>query len=348
MDKLDPQLAKDLKREDLRYTSDSKPGYFRQRIGKKFVYYDTDGNKIRTKKILERIESLKIPPAWRDVWICAQVNGHLQATGLDDRKRKQYIYHPDWLKISQENKFSRMIDFGLNLPRVRDKINYDIRQKGLDKRKLLATIVWLLERTFLRIGNEEYTKENKSFGLTTLRNRHAKVRGDEITFRFRGKSGVENIVEVSNPTVAKTIKQCIELPGYELFQFIDDDNNRHVIDSADVNEFLKEVTGSDFTAKDFRTWGATNLSADKLYKFGLEPDKKIREKNIKDTVKEVAEHLNNTVAVCRSYYIHPTVIHTYTKEFLVPHFDSYSKSKAKKKGLSWDEYALIKLLEKYD
>lgn len=348
MDNLDPKLAKDLKREDLRYTTDSKPGFFRQKIGKGFQYYDLDGDKIKDKKILERIDSLAIPPAWKEVWVCAQNNGHLQATGIDDRRRKQYIYHPDWLKISQENKFSKMIDFGLNLPNVREKINYDIHQKGLDKKKILATIVWLLERTFVRIGNEEYTRDNKSFGLTTLRNRHAKVKGDAITFKFRGKSGVENIIEVSNPTVAKTIKQCIELPGYELFQFIDEDNNRHVIDSSDVNAFLKDVTGSDFTAKDFRTWGATNLSAGKLYKFGITDDEKIKIKNIKDTVKEVAKHLNNTVAVCRSYYIHPTVINTYTKEFLVPHFNGYAKTKSKRKGLSWDEYALVKLLEKYD
>lgn len=350
----DPDLLKDLKREDLVYTSDDKPGYFRQKampagrqVGKKFNYYDTDGKRITEKNVIARINKLAIPPAWRDVWISPRTSGHLQATGIDDRKRKQYIYHPDWVKISQENKFEKMIDFAASLPKIRDRISYSLREKDLDKSKILATVIWLLDKTFVRVGNEEYSRENKSFGLTTLRNRHAKVRGDEITFKFRGKSGVENIIEVSNPTVAKTIKRCIELPGFELFQFIDDEGNRHVIDSADVNEFLKDLTRDNFTAKDFRTWGATNLSAKHLHEAGNADDEKSVKENIITTVKHVATHLNNTVSVCRSYYIHPTVLTTYAKKVLVPHFDGYSKDGTKKEGLSWREYALVKLLEKY-
>lgn len=340
-----PQLQTEIKKEGLRFITDGKPGFMRQKIGKGFVYYDIEGKRIRDKTVIKRIEKLGIPPAWKNVWICASENGYLQAIGWDERKRKQYIYHPDWIKISQENKFGRLVDFGLSLPTIRSKIDYELHQKDLDKERILATVVWLLERTFIRIGNEEYSRENESFGLTTLRNRHAKVRGDEVTFHFRGKSGVENIIEVSNPTVAKTIKKCIELPGYELFQFIDDEGNRHVIDSADVNEFLKEVTKDDFSAKDFRTWGATNLSARHLYKLGHAEDKKTIRENIVSTIKEVAHHLNNTVSVCRNYYIHPQVLKAYVKKTLVPHFASFEKTKRSLKGLSWNETALINLLQ---
>jgi len=317
----------------------------RQKNGKSFTYYDTEGTRIKDKTVIERIEGLGIPPAWKNVWICAAENGYLQATGTDDRKRKQYIYHPDWVKTMQENKFSRLVDFGLSLPIIRSKIDYDLHQKDLDKKRILATVVWLLEKTFIRIGNEEYAKDNESFGLTTLRNRHAKVKGDQISFKFRGKSGVENIIEITNPTIAKTIRKCIELPGYELFQFIDDEGNRHVIDSADVNAFLKEVTKNEFTAKDFRTWGATNLSARNLYRLGESEDEKTLKQNIVDTVKAVAKELNNTVSVCRNYYIHPQVIKSYAKKTLVPHFANFERTRKNIKGLSWNETALIKLLQ---
>ncbi len=338
-------LKKELKKEGLRYITDTKPGFMRQKI-ESFAYYDEDGKRIRNKQVLERIEKLAIPPAWKNVWICASDAGYLQATGNDERKRKQYIYHPDWVKATQENKFSRLVDFGLSLPIIRSKIDYDLHQPDMDKKRVLATVVWLLERTFIRIGNEEYAKENNSFGLTTLHNRHAKVKGDEITFRFRGKSGVENIIEVTNPTIAKTIRKCIELPGYELFQFIDDEGNRHVIDSADVNKFLKEVTKNEFTAKDFRTWGATNLSARHLYKLGEAEDEKTIKQNLVATVKEVASALNNTANVCKNYYIHPDIPKAYIKKILIPHFASFEKTKKSLKGLSWNESALIKLLQK--
>ncbi|MEX2007625.1 MAG: DNA topoisomerase IB [Candidatus Levyibacteriota bacterium] len=350
MSPLDTQeLKSELKKEGLRYITDEKPGFMRQHPpaggGKGFVYYDTDGKKIKDKAVTTRIEKLAIPPAWQAVWICPAENGYLQATGLDDKRRKQYIYHPQWIEITQENKFARLVDFGLSLPTIRSRIDYDLHQPDMDKGRVLATVVWLLERTFIRIGNDEYARENESFGLTTLRNRHAKVRGDAITFKFKGKSGVENIIEVTNPTIAKTIRKCIELPGYELFQFIDDEGNRHVIDSADVNEFLKEVTKSEFTAKDFRTWGATNLSARNLYKLGHADDEKTIKQNIISTVKEVAQHLNNTVSVCRNYYIHPQVPVSYAKKILVPHFAGFERTKKSIKGLSWNETALIKLLK---
>lgn len=346
MDNLDETLIHELKKESLRYVSDSTPGYFRQKNRNVFTYYDTKGNKITNKKTLERILNLAIPPAWKDVWISPIANGHLQATGIDEKGRKQYRYHDDWIKIAQESKFSKMIDFGMALPRIRSKVAYDIKLNSLDKRKIIATIVWLLEHTFIRVGNEEYTRENNSFGLTTLRNRHAKVRGNEIIFRFRGKSGVENIIEVTNPTIVKTLKECIELPGYELFQYIDDNNNRHIIDSQDVNDFLKEITSDEFTAKDFRTWGATNLTSRILYQLGEASSKKDIAVNVRNTVKKVAEHLNNTVSVCKNYYIHPTVIKTYSRNILIPHFSTH-KNKKIVSGLTWNESALVELLKKY-
>lgn len=342
---LDPKIKKQLKKEDLRYVSDQIPGFFRQKLGEQFRYYNLDGKKIMDKKTLERIDNLAIPPAWRDVWISPVKNGHLQTTGIDDKSRKQYIYHSDWIKITQTNKFDKMINFGLSLPKIRGKVAYDLRIKKLEKKKILATVLWLLEHTFIRIGNEEYFRENNSFGLTTLRNRHVDVKGSSIFFSFKGKSGVSSHIEVTNPTVVKTIKKCIELPGYELFQFIDAGGSRHVIDSENVNLFLKDLTNDDFSAKDFRTWGATKLSANNFYHIGDADDKKSLTKNIAETVKKVAKHLSNTVSVCKNYYIHPAVILTYQSKTLVSHFKNHSKSKSKISGLSWDEYALIKLLQ---
>jgi DNA topoisomerase I len=341
----DPQIQKELKKENLRYCSDGNPGFFRQKSGKDFRYYDLDGKWIRDSRTLNRINKLVIPPAWKNVWVCPKNNGHLQATGIDDKGRKQYLYHPDWIKITKQNKFSKMVDFGLSLPIIREKIRYGLQLKNLEKRKILSVIVWLLEHTFIRVGNEEYSRDNNSFGLTTLHNKHIAVRGSEIVFKFRGKSGVSHVIKVSSPIIAKTIKRCIELPGYEIFQFIDENGNRHVVDSADVNLYLKDLTKHDFSAKDFRTWGGTSISANHFYKLGHPGDKKIIQKNIVETVKTVATHLGNTVSVCRSYYIHPTVIKTYEDNILVPHFAHTPKTK--QHGLSWDEHALVTLLKKH-
>lgn len=343
----DPLTQEGLKKEGLRYCSDANPGFFRQKSGSAFNHYDLNGQKIIDKKELKRIKDLVIPPAWKNVWICPYKNGHLQATGLDEKGRKQYIYHPDWTKITQQNKFSKMVDFGLSLPYIRSKVRFDLSLKKLEKRKILATIVWLLENTFIRIGNDEYVKENNSYGLTTLRNKHIKFRGKEVIFKFRGKSGVNHVIAITHPTVTNTIKKCVELPGFALFQYIDENGSKHVIDCEDVNEFLKEVTKKDFSAKDFRTWGGTAISANNFYKLGFPESKKLIEKNIVSTVKQVAHHLGNTVTICKNYYIHPTVIQTYQQNILVPHFASANKSKDKKPGLSWNEYALIKLLQKY-
>ncbi|MBI2011950.1 DNA topoisomerase IB [Candidatus Daviesbacteria bacterium] len=343
---IDPYIQQQLKEENLRYVSDQSPGLFRQKLGKKFKFYDLDGETIKDKNVLERINKLIIPPAWKNVWIAPLANAHLQATGIDKKGRKQYIYHSEWTKICQENKFLSLVDFGLSLPKIRSQISHDLALKKMEKRKIIATVIWLLEHTFIRIGNEEYSKENNSFGLTTLRNKHVNVKGSEIYFQFRGKSGVPQTLVITNKLIAKTIKKCVELPGYELFQFIDEKDERHVIDSSDVNEFLKDLTKGNFTAKDFRTWGATNLSANHLYKLGWVSDAKIIKQNIVDTVKKVAAHLNNTIAVCRNYYIHPTVLKTYKNNILPPHFLRFSTLEIKKPNLSWDEFALIKLLQK--
>ena len=340
------QLEDLLKEEGLHFISDQIPGFFRQKKGKGFIYYDLDGKQIKNAGVLERIEKLVIPPAWDDVWISPKTNSHIQATGRDQKRRKQYIYHPDWIKISQETKFEKLSDFGLSLPKIRSRIQYALRKKTLNKERILATVIWLLEHTFIRVGNEEYSKENNSFGLTTLRNKHVKVKGSQIFFSFKGKSGVHADIEISNPTIAKTIKKCIELPGYELFSFFDD-SGRHVIDSQDVNLFLKDATGNNFSAKDFRTWGGTSLSAKNLFKLGFSENEKDIKKNIVSTVKQVSEYLNNTVSVCKNYYIHPSVFSTYQKNILIPHYNYYAKSKTEKKGLNWNEYALIKLLQKH-
>lgn len=344
---LDPEIKKQLREEHLRYVSDRMEGFFRQKVRDAFSYYDTDGEKIKDKKILERIENLAIPPAWDDVWVSPLENGHLQATGIDEKGRKQYIYHSEWIKISQENKFSKMVDFGLSLAKIRRRTKEAMKSRVLDKKRIMATIIWLLEHTFIRIGNEEYSKENSSFGLTTLRNRHVEVHGEDIKFEFKGKSGVYHSLEISHPLVAKTIKKCSELPGFELFQYVDAEGKRHAVDSADVNDFLKELTNNDFSAKDFRTWGATNLSANHFFKLGYAQEEKVIKKNISETVKKVAAHLNNTVTVCRNYYIHPMVIQTYQNNVLIPHFAPLAQAKKQKNGLPWDDYALVTLLQKY-
>ncbi len=347
MDVIDPNLALQLKEEGLIYFSDNKPGFFRQKRGKDFTYYDLSGKKITDEKNLDRIKYLRIPPAWNNVWVSPKANSHLQATGIDERDRKQYIYHSDWVNISQQNKFSKLVDFGLSLPRIREKVNFDMQLNKLNKQKVIATIIWLLENTFIRVGNDEYSKENKSYGATTLRNKHVEFDGSSVRFRFTGKSGVSHMIQIKHPKIVKTVKQCVELPGFELFQYIDEDGNRHTITSEDINEFLKDTTKQDFTTKDFRTWGATNSCANYLHGSGFYPDEKVIRQNLISAIKSTAQILNNTVSVCKKYYIHPTVFETYNKNILVPHFDRFKQKPQGKKNLNWSENALIKLLQKH-
>jgi DNA topoisomerase I len=339
------ELLDKIEDADLRYIAETSRGYSRLKKGEHFQYFNTDGKRISDEKVIERINKLRIPPAWKKVWISPNASTHLQATGYDDKGRKQYIYHQKWIELSQQTKFDKLIDFALSLPKIRSRLRYDLGSGILDRKKVIATVVWLLQKTFIRVGNEEYARENESFGLTTLRNKHVKVRGSEVNFQFKGKSGVEHMVAVSDPKVAKVIKQCMEIPGFELFQYVDEKGVRHVIDSSDVNGYLLDTTKEKITAKDFRTWGGTTLGATTLYQLGDFLDEKHLKKNLVDTVKTVSNHLRNTVAVCRSYYIHPAVFKSYEEKRLIPHFN-YAVTDSTS-GLYKDEYRVLTLLQKY-
>jgi DNA topoisomerase-1 len=302
-------LLKDVK---LRYSTDSKPGFTRKIKDKKFQYFNLEDKLITDNIEIERINKLAIPPAYKNVWICPYKNGHLQATGYDARGRKQYRYHPLWIEISQQEKFSHLIEFAINLPKIRRKIRKDLKLPGMQRQKVLAAIVWLLENTLIRVGNEEYEKQNKSYGLTTLKNKHVSIAGtDKIVFQFKGKSGVYHKINFHDKKIANIIRRCRELPGQDLFEYIDDEETIQSVSSYDVNEYLKSITGEDITAKDFRTWGGTVLAASALDELGIDEDEKVSKKNVIETVKKVATHLRNKPNTCRKYYIHPSIIDAY-------------------------------------
>jgi len=306
-----PDGAEAARQAGLTYASDLEPGLRRSRKGRGFVYTDPEGKVVRDRQTLERIRSLAIPSAWEHVWITTRPRGHLQATGRDARGRKQHRYHPRWREVRDENKFGRMVGFARVLPRIRRRVARDLRRRGLPREKVVATIVKLLETTFVRIGNEEYAQQNGSFGLTTLRSRHVKVRGATIRFVFRGKSGRPVEVGVTNPRVARVVKRCDELPGQHLFQYIDESGTRRNVTSDDVNQYLREASGEDFTAKDFRTWAATVLATCALRELvGFESETDGR-RNVVAAVDAVAGKLGHTRAICRRSYVHPAVIETY-------------------------------------
>jgi len=295
----------------LRYVSDRQPGIRRRRSGRGFTYVDADGTPIRARRLLRRFKALVIPPAWSDVWICPLPNGHIQATARDAKGRKQYRYHPRWREIRDESKFDRMIAFGEALPALRARVDDDLAQTGLSRSKLLATVVRLLELTLIRIGNEEYVRANESYGLTTLRDRHVKVSGAKLRFRFRGKSGKLHEVEVSDRRLAAIVKRCQAIPGHELFQYIDDDGGQQSIGSSDINAYLRACTGQDFTAKDFRTWAGTLLAAQAL-RSSERGDGEVEAKRcVAEAIKVVAKRLGNTPATCRKHYVHPSVIEAF-------------------------------------
>ena len=290
------------------YSTDDEPGIRRRRRGKRFDFVGPDGKVIRDPAVLERIRSLAIPPAWEEVWISARPRGHLQATGRDARGRKQHLYHARWREVRDADKFDRMAGFGSVLPRIRRRVTRDLRRAGLPKEKVVATIVRLLETTFIRVGNEEYAKQNNSFGLTTLRGRHVDVRGSTVRFLFKGKSGVEVSVGVTDRRVARVIKRCEEMPGQNLFQYIDAGGERRTVTSDDVNEYLREASGQDFTAKDFRTWAATVLAACALRDgAGFESESEAK-RTVVEAIDGVARKLGHTRAVCRRSYVHPLVV----------------------------------------
>ena len=295
----------------MRYVSDDQPGFSRRRKGEEFEYLDQKGKPIRDEQRLLRIKRLAIPPAWSDVWICPSPNGHIQAIGRDARRRKQYRYHERWREIRDENKYDRLINFGKTLPKIRRRLKKDLARSGLPREKVLATIVQLLERSFIRVGNEEYARENKSFGLTTMQDRHVDVKGSKLRFRFRGKSGRQHEVDVTDRRIARIVSNLQDLPGQSLFQYVDDEGKVRDITSQNVNEYLREITGEDFTAKDFRTWSGTVLAAIALRAAGEFETKKQARTNIKNAIEAVAKVLGNTPAICRQCYIHPAILETY-------------------------------------
>jgi DNA topoisomerase I len=300
----------------LRYVSDQQAGIKRLKAGVGFRYVNSIGKTIRDEATLKRIRSLVIPPAWTDVWICSREDGHLQATGRDAKGRKQFRYHPLWREVRDATKFDRMIEFGEALPRIRQRVSRDIAKPGLSREKVLATIVRLIDLTFIRVGNDEYAKQNNSYGLTTMKDQHAKIRGERVEFSFRGKSGKFHAIMVEDARLAKIVKRCQDIPGQELFQWMNGDGKRHDVTSGDVNEYLREISGTDFTAKDFRTWAGSVLAAQALKASSEFDTQKQAKKNIKEAIDAVAEKLGNTPAVCRKCYVHPSVLNGYMEKKL--------------------------------
>jgi DNA topoisomerase-1 len=306
-----PDPVASAKAAGLRYVSDTLPGIRRRRSGKGWAYFDPAGKVIQDPEVRIRINSLAIPPAWKDVWICPRANGHLQATGRDARGRKQYRYHPGWREVRDETKFTKMIAFAEALPGIRKRVEEDMKLRGMPREKVLAAVLKLLETTLIRVGNEEYAKQNESYGLTTLLTDHVEVSGSTIRFEFRGKSGVQHRVGVRDRRLARIVERCQELPGEELFTYLDENGETKHVDSGDVNDYLREITGYDFTAKDFRTWGGTVLAFFALSRIGPADTATERKKNVVEAVKQVAKSLRNRPATCRKFYIHPAVLETY-------------------------------------
>jgi DNA topoisomerase-1 len=335
------------KEAGLVYVSDESPGITRKKRGvKDFVYLDPRGKQVKDRETLDRIRMLAIPPAYRDVWICPNPRGHIQAVGRDDRGRKQYRYHEKWREVRDENKYGRMIDFAKALPLIRRTVAKHLKLKGLPRDKVLAAVVKVMEVTLIRVGNDEYAKNNKSYGLTTLQDRHAKfARGGRVKLEFRGKSGVEHEFEIEDPRLARIAKQCQDLPGQELFQYLDENGVAHDIGSGDVNDYLRQITGKDFTAKDFRTWAGTVLAATALQEIEKFDSAAQAKRNVVRAVESVAAKLGNTKAVCRKCYIHPEILNAYMEGSLVDHLAQRAANMARSLSkLRPEEAAVLTLL----
>jgi len=305
----DPQASAE--EAGLRYVTDAGPGIRRRRAGRGWAYVGAGGEPITDPDRVAWIDRLAIPPAWTDVWICPIRRGHLQATGRDARGRKQYRYHPRWREVRDEAKYGRLVEFARTLPRIRRRAERDLRRRGLPREKVLALVVRLLEETLIRVGNDEYARDNRSYGLSTLRDRHVTVRGQEIRFSFRGKSGKAHEIGLRDGRLARLVKACREIPGQELFQYYDAEGRRVDVTSGDVNDYLREISGEEFTAKDFRTWAGTVAAAMALKAFLEIDDEAGRKKAVVRAIEEVAEQLGNTPSVCRACYVHPEVIDRY-------------------------------------
>ena len=331
----------------LRYVSDDRPGYTREAKDDDFVYIDSEGKPITNEQRLLRIKHLAIPPAWTDVWICPSANCHIQATGRDARRRKQYLYHERWREVRDENKYDRMIAFGKVLPKIRRRVARDLKLPGLPRNKVLATVVQLLERTFIRIGNEEYARENKSFGLTTMKDRHVEVKGSKMRFRFRGKSGKDHDVDVTDRRVARIVSKLQDLPGQDLFKYVDDNDEVHDISSQDVNEYVREVSGEEFSAKDFRTFAGTVLTAIALNAQEKFENNKQAKANIKTAIAAVSKILGNTPAICRKCYVHPAIFESYLSRQSIDGLKQMTEEALEKDDvdLRSSEAAVLKFLE---
>jgi len=331
----------------LRYVTDAAPGIRRQRRGRGFTYIAADGSVIRDKAELERIRKLVIPPRWTSVWICPNPSGHLQVTARDARGRKQYRYHPRYRAVRDETKFGRMLAFSEILPLIRECVERDVMLPELSRDKVLATVVWLLERTLIRVGNDEYARDNGSFGLTTLRRKHVTVSGAKLRFEFRGKSGVPHSVAVTDRRIAHIVQRCQELPGQELFQYLDNDGRRQSVDAGDINEYLRRITGRQVTAKDFRTWAGTTLAAAALRELGGFTSEKQAKAKIVTAIDRISQRLGNTRAVCRKYYVHPAILEAYMEGITIPPTPSDVRplrSSGSPAALRRDEVAVVELL----
>ncbi len=345
MSGVEPDLET-LQAANLRHADTSRPGIRRIKKGKGFSYQAPDGTTIRDGRQKSRIANLVIPPAWTDVWICPDPAGHLQATGIDDRGRKQYLYHPRWREVRDGNKYDHMLEFAEALPAIRRGVEDDLRLPGLPREKVLAVVIRLLERTLIRIGNAEYAESNDSYGLTTIRRKHVDVKGSDIRFQFTGKSGKEWDVSYSDRRIASVVRKCSELPGYELFKYQNDDGELVDVTSADVNDYLRERTGKDFTAKDFRTWAGTMLTAVKLDATARPDSEREANLEVSATIKEVAQQLGNTPATCRKCYVHPEVVEAYLEGELVGRIRGKLRrtTEPDDTGLSREERNVLKLL----
>ena len=340
----DPALS--AKFAGLRYVTDAKPGIVRLRHGKGFRYVGPDRKPVRDAETLGRIKSLVIPPAWEQVWICSMPNGHLQATGRDAKGRKQSRYHPRWRAVRDETKYERMALFGSALPRIREQVEQDLSRPEMPREKVLATIVKLMERTFIRVGNEEYARGNNSYGLTTMRNKHVSVTGSTLKFNFTGKSGVQHAINLTDRRLARIVKRSRDLPGYELFQYLDKEGNTHSIDSSDVNAYLGGITQEHFTAKDFRTWAGSVLAHTMLKEFEPFESETQAKRNLVSAIKAVAKQLGNTPSVCRKCYVHPVVIESYLGGEMMKALEHKVAEEIEQDepGLRAEERALMRLL----
>ncbi|WP_368507410.1 DNA topoisomerase IB [Bradyrhizobium lupini] len=342
------EVAATIAEEGLRYVSDSAPGYTRKRTGTSFSYYDKDGKRITDAAVIRRIKSIGIPPAYESVWICPSSNGHIQATGLDARGRKQYRYHPKWRELRDQNKYEHIVLFAAALPALRERVAADMKRDGLPREKVLATIASLLEKTLIRVGNAEYAEKNKSYGLTTMRRKHVAVGRGVLRFDFTGKSGKQWKLRVEDKRIAAIVKRCAEIPGHELFKYLDDDGQPRTVDSGDVNAYIKDITGEDFSAKDFRTWAGTVLAALALAEFKKYDSQAEAKRNVVAAIESVSKQLGNTPAICRKCYVHPEVLNAYLSGDLVKMIETKIAQKFKRQyaKLTSDEIVVLAFLRK--